>query len=987
MRTARGQCMPSHAKRPGRFVPAATVVLLAAVAVMGWSHSDPLEAVRPPDAPVVAGGRIAQPEPVSATLNGRTSTDVGPSFAIRARAVYPVTPETSGPIERGMIVVRDGRIEAVGADLPVPLGLPLIELRDAVICPGFVSAAAGLAGRHRGPETISGAYHALDAYDPYGDYTLALSRGTTTVHLDPGGHRLVSGVGTVVKLAGPRGQRVLLDMADLTFNLGVFDPPLLLDPPFYASSDVAIEPATAQRPDSRLGQFAELRERVAEAEAWLRNPDAPRGDEFDLHGVTFIEGWVAGLPMRIQVRRAQDIEGALAFVAAHSGSAGVQRNAYLVGLTEAGRLTTELAASGLPVVVRMEQRFRGAGRNLGGDPDALEAPLTTAGVLAETDASIALAGAEGDWQEDLRLAAILAVRGGMAPERALAAITRVPAEILGVQSRVGCLAPGLDADFLVLSDDPLVVGSHVLRAYVAGTLVFEPPANDALVVRGGTVWVGDGAVLHDAEVLIEDGEVRAVGRRVPRPAFSRVIDGGPGSFLTPGFIDAHGHLGLRGDRTVVGADLPLSDIVAVATTEFTRVARAGVTTVLLSPYRVAKNGARIAAIKTHGPERDELIARDVSGVKFSFLARDPLTEIKTLRGALEAGKKYAEQWKKYEEALAKGKKEGSPKPKDDAKKSEEAETEESKPDPITGVWEATLRGEPLPEEVTFTVTLKLIGDRIEGRATDPGGSGEEIMLSGTLDGNQVELELDEDTPVGKPRIVATLDREDHMEGSVKVADFEIRFEAVRIDKGPVEFKVQRRKKKTKDGRPEAPKVNEALEPFRPLLEGKIPAVVEVRTAAQIDAVIKLFVEQFKVPLVLLGADHAADVADKLDTHKDKLGVIVSPDLSPRTRQRRPYDGVVDLSRRGIAVALQSDAEDGARTLPLVGLYAAQRGLGGDAALRALTIDAARMYKLDDRVGVLQPGRDGDVLIFDGYPFDSGTQLERVIVRGREVVNE
>ncbi|MCH7870420.1 MAG: amidohydrolase family protein [Planctomycetes bacterium] len=65
----------------------------------------------------------------------------------------------------------------------------------------------------------------------------------------------------------------------------------------------------------------------------------------------------------------------------------------------------------------------------------------------------------------------------------------------------------------------------------------------------------------------------------------------------------------------------------------------------------------------------------------------------------------------------------------------------------------------------------------------------------------------------------------------------------------------------------------------------------------------------------------------------------------------------------------------------------RQGLGGDAALRALTIDAAKMYHVDDRIGSLLPGKDADLLIFTGHPFDADGRLERVIISGREVPNE
>ncbi len=917
------------------------------------------------------------------------STAAGPSFALRAKAVYPVTLDQPGPIERGMILVRGGRIVAVGRDLAVPPDLPLIDLRDEVVCPGFVSAGSSLAGRHAGPESVSGAYQAVDAFDRYEKHTLALARGTTTVHLDPGAHRLVSGLGAVVKLAGPPAERTLISAADLTITLGVFDPPQIVERPFYASADVPIKPAKLQRPDSRLGQYLELEERIAAAEEWLARAVQPgavapaQGEaKFDIHSDSFIEAWAAGIPLRIQVRRAMDIEGALRFIRQHD------RPAYLVGLTEAHELADELMAANVPVVVRVDERYRFPAGNIGGDPDALEPRVTTAGELAAATPGLplrlALAGAEGDPQEDPRMAALLAVRGGLSPRQALAAVTRVPAEILGVDARIGSLAPGKDADFVVLSGDPLAVSSHVRQVYVNGRVVFEAPPTDALVIKAGTVWIGDGTLLHDGAILIEKGKIQAVGHRVPHPPFARVIDAGADSFLTPGFIDAHGHLGLSGDKSVAAPDLPIHRTVAVATREFERVARAGVTTVLLAPYRSAPNGARMAAVKTYGPGRGDLVARELTGVRFSLRGKDPLLGTKPLRKALEAGKKYDETWKKYAAELAEWK-EGKRKEGAAPRKDDHDEVVEEKPDPITGTWEFTLNGGPLPEPVSGTITLKLTGSAVEGRVSDP-VSGEEVDVAGTFDGTTLTLEVDADTPLGKPTIVATLDREDHVVGQVRLGEFEIAFEATRVDKSPVEFRVQHKRKRTKDGRPTPPKVDEKLEPLRPLLAGKIPAVVEVETAAQIHAVLKLFVDEFKVPLVLLGPRDTANVIDELLARKDKLGVVV-PERIESVRADVPYNQAADLSRRGIRVALQSDAEDGARNLPLMGLFAVQRGLGGDAALRALTIDAARMYKLDDQIGSLEPGKDADVLIFSGHPFDAGSRLERVIVAGREVPDE
>ena len=111
--------------------------------------------------------------------------------------------------------------------------------------------------------------------------------------------------------------------------------------------------------------------------------------------------------------------------------------------------------------------------------------------------------------------------------------------------------------------------------------------------------------------------------------------------------------------------------------------------------------------------------------------------------------------------------------------------------------------------------------------------------------------------------------------------------------------------------------------------------------------------------------------------------IVSTRIVER-RKRRFHNPSSELTRSGIPIAFQSNAEDGARGLPLQALYAVQQGSDPDTVLRSLTYDAARLFKIDDRTGSLQPGRDADIVIFSGHPFKAGTRTERVIINGKEV---
>ena len=887
------------------------------------------------------------------------------SFVLRAKRVFPVSPDQPAVLEPGVIVVRDGRIVAIGSDIDVPPDLPVVNMKDATIVPGFVASATGLLAPHSGDESIAAGYRAVDAFDTYGDFSAALASGVTTVHLSPGQHRLLTGQGAIVRLGGAPADRILIERADLTINLGAwaFGPPRDVTYQTPASSDVAIPPSVRQRPDSRLGQFLALDEALEQSR---------RGSPASIHVAELASAWERNLPLRLQVRRSADISGALEFLKRH------QRTGYLVGGAQAWVVADEIAEAGVPLVYTLAGGFRNASREVGHDPDAIEADVTTLSRLKGV--TLALAGPIGGRVGDLRLAAATALRAGLDEQAVLAAITRIPAEILGIGDRVGHLAPGMDADLVVLTGDPLATSSHVRRTYVGGVLAYEAPDVSALVVRAGTIWVDENTRVDNGAVLIENGVISAVGPTVPHPPLARVIDAGPDAFVTPGFIDAFGHLGFDGDRSSTPPDISFASAVGVPDVTERRVARAGITTVLTAPYAASAQGSQIAAIKTSGKDREARVVRKTAGVIFDVHKSDPMGVGKKLKARLEAAKKYLEKWQKYEKELAEWKeKKAKGELTDGGAKREEVSEQEGEVDPITGTWAVTLSGGPIGEPQSATMKLRLTGSEIEGRITVP-GEAIEGKITGTLDGTHISAQIDIETPFGPPMIEADIVEEDHIVGTIALADIQIDLDARRTDKSAVEFKVARRRTRGKDGRPLPPSVDESLEPLRAVLEKKIPIVIAVDTAAQIEAVLKV-AKEFEVSLVLLDAAGATAHAEKLV--EQSVGVIV-PKRVLRRRHDRWYHQSDDLSRKGVSIAFQSDAEDGARALLLSALHAVERGLSADAALAAFTTQVSRMFKLDDKIGSLQIGRQGDLVIFSGHPFEAGSRVQRVIIGGEEV---
>lgn len=917
----------------------------------------------------------------------------GRTFAVRAKQIVTMDPKL-GTIDNATMLVVDGKIQAVGTSIDVPAGVTVIDRRDAVLVPGLVSADSTMSRGGRRDEAVAPHHLAIDGYDPFANYAEALADGVTTAFLGTGSDRLVSGQGAVVKLAGGE---VLARRSHLVVNFGdaALRTPTLQEVPIPSSSDVPIEPAEWQRPRSRMSQTAELAAQFADARAWA---EARRSDDrpaFDARRDALARAMQ--LPVRVRAEHSADILQALR----HRSM--FETPISITGATEAHEVASELAASGVPVIVEIPFRFDRPGNDRGLAVDKLDETLRTAATLERHGVKFAISANAQARPGDLMMAAIAAVRGGLSPDRALAAVTRDAAELIGVGNRVGSLAPGKDADFLVLNGAPLRTTSRVLEVFVGGGHAWSMEHDSStLVVRAGTIFTGEDT-FDDGAVLIEGGKIRAVGRTVPVPRGARVIDAGPDAFVTPGFIDSHSHLGFEGDRTPTEPSLSLELLVAHEKRNFRDVAAAGVTTALVTSYGANRGGSRVMAMKTTGASRDELIVDETAGIFFSLRGSDPWTATRNIEGVLKRGQAYIDKWKKYDDDLAKWKEEqkkkesdakaAAKKQKEDAKKAEQekkddsgegeqAEEEEEKVDPISGTWSVTLSGGPMPEPTSGDMKLKLEGTTVTGSLVSPIGG--DAQLTGTFTNNTLEAEVDVETPFGPPILTATIERPDYMKGSFAIGDvFSLDLEANRTEKSVPEIKIKR-KKKSDDGRPLPPPVDESLEPVRALLEGKIPALIDTRTVAETDAALKLLRDEFKVPVVLLNAENASRIADRIA--KSEAGVVVPSDILQRGEDRALHVPANTYARAGVPVAFQSGAEDAARTLPLQVAYAVYQGLDAHTALEALTINPARMFKIDDRVGMLAPGRDGDLLIFSGPPFEAASRLERTIISGKEVEN-
>src|SRR5205823_5442147 len=181
-----------------------------------------------------------------------------------------------------------------------------------------------------------------------------------------------------------------------------------------------------------------------------------------------------------------------------------------------------------------------------------------------------------------------------------------------------------------------------------------------------------------------------------------------------------------------------------------------------------------------------------------------------------------------------------------------------------------------------------------------------------------------------------------------------------------------------------PRAVEALEPYRALFAGTIPAFVEAQRADAIKLALQIFRDEFKVRVVLLGGDDAFRMADVLA--EKQVAVAVGPALV-RTVDREPVNLAQVLANRGVPFGFQSRATTGVQTLPLAVQYAVRRGLSTDDALAGLTASPAKLLAIDKQVGTLAIGHDADLVVLSGPPFELSTRVLAVMIDGQWVYQE
>lgn len=180
-----------------------------------------------------------------------------------------------------------------------------------------------------------------------------------------------------------------------------------------------------------------------------------------------------------------------------------------------------------------------------------------------------------------------------------------------------------------------------------------------------------------------------------------------------------------------------------------------------------------------------------------------------------------------------------------------------------------------------------------------------------------------------------------------------------------------------------PAFNMNLEVLAAVLLGDMPLMVTANRHHDILTALRLK-EEFGFKLILDGAAEAHEVVDEILAAG--VPVFVHPTMARPFGEREnvSMETAAKLRAAGIPIALQSGYENyvpRTRVILFEAGVAASRGLGAESALSAITIDAARLIGVADRVGSLEKGKDADLALYDGDPFEYTTHCTNVVING------
>jgi len=389
-------------------------------------------------------------------------------------------------IEHGTILIKDGKIEALGRDVVIPSDTRTIDAKDKFVMPGRIDAQSRLYVIERElneSRAVAPDLNILDALDPFiKEYKEVLAQGVTTIYVAPGSRSLLGGRGAVLKLNGGKTINEMVLKTDVAVKaaIGVSSnnqSSSLTRLEHYSSIREALIATQAYMQEKRKyeQELAEYKKGKVEQDKQKKDDEQEKGKKekpkrpakpkrnptYEILAKVLRKE----IPLQIEAHRVDDILNALRLADEFDFTLILDK------CTEGYMIADEIARRKVPVIV-------GPVSTSFVDMPKLEYrnhDMRNAAILSKEGVKLALgvSGRDGASSKFIALAAAMAVANGMDKDIALRAITLTPAEILGVADRIGSLEAGKDADIVILSGHPLDTFTQVEMVLIEGKTVYE----------------------------------------------------------------------------------------------------------------------------------------------------------------------------------------------------------------------------------------------------------------------------------------------------------------------------------------------------------------------------------------------------------------------------------------------------------------------------------------------------------------------------------
>ena len=378
---------------------------------------------------------------------------------IRNAHILPIVGEE---IENGCLLLNQGKIAAVGAELSAPRDAEIIDAQGRLVTPGCIDAHCHIgldneamnwegADFNEMVDPITPQMRAIDSINPLDPgFAEAIRGGVTSACAGPGSANVVGGTFAVIKLHGKRVDKMILKN------------PAAMKCAFGENPKGCYGKAENKAPMTRMGTAALLRELLFKAQRYYDDRQAGKEPAFDMKLEAMLPVMAGEIPLKCHCHRADDILTAVRIVKEFG------LRATLDHCTDGELIADELAEEDFPV-------FIGPSFGHKSKIELANRSFTTPGVLNRAGLCVSIiTDAPVIPLQYLPMCAGLAVSSGLDKAEAWKAITVNPAESLGIENRVGSLEVGKDGDVVIWTSDPLSrIGGEAYVTIIDGEVVYR----------------------------------------------------------------------------------------------------------------------------------------------------------------------------------------------------------------------------------------------------------------------------------------------------------------------------------------------------------------------------------------------------------------------------------------------------------------------------------------------------------------------------------